>query len=159
MRPQDFVPTPLALGDAFVRDESTGLVYHRVENRVLYADTDRSGVVYHANYLRYFELGRASLMREVGYPYAAVEASGYVYPIVDLGIRFLKALVYDDPMWVNTRPSERNRVKVSFEYVITHAETGEQVCRGFTQHCATNTRGVPVAVDATTVKTWESFPQ
>ena len=53
--------------------------------RTLYADTDRSTVVYHANYLRYFEFGRASLMRDAAYPYREIEESGYVYPIIDLG--------------------------------------------------------------------------
>jgi acyl-CoA thioester hydrolase len=159
MRPPAFVPAALPENPAFVREEHSGLVYHRVEHRVLYADTDRSGVVYHANYLRYFELGRAALMREVGYPYAEVEDSGYVYPIVDLRIRYLQALHYDDPMWVHTRPADRDRVKVTFDYVITHQETGVQICRGYTQHCALNTRGVPVAVDDTTVKTWETFPR
>lgn len=159
MRPQEFHPVSIPAGAAYVRDEVSGDTYHRVENRVLYADTDRSGVVYHGNYLRYFELGRASLMREVGYPYAQVEQSGFVYPIVDLGIRYLLGLHYDDPMWIHSRPTDRDRVRVTFEYVITHGETGAQVCRGYTQHCALNTRGRPVAVDPVTVKTWESFPR
>ena len=92
MRPPRFSPTPLDSNDAFVRDAVSGEVYHRVETRVLYVETDRSGVVHHANYLRYFELGRGALMRELGYPYAAVEAAGYVYPIVDLGVRYLQPL-------------------------------------------------------------------
>jgi acyl-CoA thioester hydrolase len=57
--------------------------------RTLYADTDRSQVVYHANYLRYFEFGRASLMRDAAYPYREIEESGYVYPIISTGHRLL----------------------------------------------------------------------
>lgn len=159
MRPPAFSPQPLDGRPAFVRDAVTGLVYHRVAHRVLYADTDRSGVVYHANYLRYFELGRGSLMREVGYPYAEVEAAGFVYPVVDLGIRFLRALRYDDPLWVHTRPADRDRVRVTFEYVLTHQDDGEQICRGFTQHCALGAQGVPTAVDPITVRTWNDFPR
>ena len=96
-----------------------------VQTRILYADTDRSAVVYHANYLRYFEFGRASLMRDAAYPYKEIEESGYVYPIIDLGIQFYEPLYYDDPMWIHTRPAELERVKLRFDYVITHAETGE----------------------------------
>jgi len=63
MRPKPFVPE-LHDRPSYVRDQKTDLVWHRCELRTLYVDTDRSQVVYHANYLRYFELGRASLMRE-----------------------------------------------------------------------------------------------
>ncbi len=159
MRPEPFKPEASDEQAAFVRDSHGGLVWHRVFHRPLYADTDRSQVVYHANYLRYFELGRASLMREVGYPYREVEDSGYVYPIVNLGISYHHPLYYDDPMWVHTRPAKLEKVKILFDYVITNAETGRLVCRGFTEHCALNARGTVVAVDPKTVTMWESFPK
>ena len=161
MRPRPFLPESLAdhPGRGFVRDQTSGTVWHRVHHRVLYADTDRSGVVYHAHYLRYFELGRASLMREVGFPYREVEESGYVYPIVDLAIRYHTPLGYDSPMWVHTQPAQLERVRVTFEYTITHAESGALVCRGHTCHCALNAKGVPVAVDPRTVEMWKVFPR
>ncbi|MBM4319646.1 MAG: acyl-CoA thioesterase [Deltaproteobacteria bacterium] len=159
MRPQPFEPEPLAGDERFVRDGVGGLVWHRVFSRVLYADTDRSGVVYHANYLRYFELGRASLMRDVGYPYATVERNGHVYPIVDLGITFAWPLHYDDGLWVHTRPAELHKVRVTFDYLISAAADGKTICKGFTRHCALNRNGRPVAVDPLTVSMWESFPR
>ncbi len=158
MRPEPFAPRIYNGDERFVRDETTGWIYHRVFNRALYADTDRSGIVYHANYLRYFELGRASLMRDVGFPYAEIEDSGYVYPIVDLALKYFQPLVYDSPMWIHTRPADLERVRVKFEYVILHAETADLVCKGHTQHCALNAKGVPTAVDPITVKTWKTFP-
>ena len=159
MRPQPFDPEPHQGDERFVLDRSGGQVWHRVFHRVLYADTDRSQVVYHAHYLRYFEMGRAGLMRTVGFPYRAVEESGYVYPIVDLAVRFHQPLYYDDPMWVYTRPSERDRVTVRFEYVITHGETGAVLCVGHTRHCALGKTGLPTFVDEMTVKMWEQFPK
>lgn len=158
MRPKPFVPEQHDSDARFVRDRTTGQVYHRVFNRALYADTDRSGIVYHSNYLRYCELGRATLMRDVGFPYAEVEAAGYVYPIVDLALRYYQPLHYDSPMWIHTRPADLERVRVRFEYVIVHAETLALVCVGHTLHCALNAKGVPVAVDPITVKTWQTFP-
>jgi len=158
VRPQPFKPITHNGDERFVRDETSGLIYHRVFNRVLYADTDRSGIVYHANYLRYFELGRASLMRDVGFPYAQVEDSGYIYPIVDLGLKYYLPLVYDSPMWVHTRPAELERVRVKFDYVVVHADSQELVCKGYTLHCALNAKGKPTAVDPITVKTWQIFP-
>lgn len=159
MRPPPFTADPLPDDDNFVRERASQFVWHRVFHRPLYADTDRSQVVYHANYLRYFELGRASLMRAVGYPYNEVEKSGYVYPIIDLAVRFHKPLFYDDPMWVHTRPAERDRVKVLFEYIITNAESGIVLCSGHTRHCALGKSGHPTQIDEMTVRLWQEFPK
>jgi acyl-CoA thioester hydrolase len=126
---------------------------------VLYADTDRSQVVYHGNYLRYFELGRASLMRDAGYPYRAVEENGFIYPIIELGLKYISPLRYDDPIWVHTRPADLERVRLSFDYRITHQDSGALICTGTTRHCATNTAGVPVGIDAQTLHLWKTFPR
>jgi acyl-CoA thioester hydrolase len=158
MKPRPFRPETMGDDVRYVRDIEDGLCWHRCANRILYADTDRSAVVYHANYLRYFEYGRASLMRDTAFPYKEVEASGFVYPIIDLGIQFYEPLYYDDPLWIHTRPAELERVKLRFDYVITHAETGALVCRGFTKHCALNASGKPTAVDPKTVRLWKAFP-
>lgn len=70
MKPKPFVPEFLAPDSPYVRDLTTGVAWHRSTYRTLYADTDRSDVVYHANYLRYFEVGRATLMRDAAIPTA-----------------------------------------------------------------------------------------
>lgn len=158
MRPKPFRPESMNGDELYVRDRQTGLCWHRCRNRVLYADTDLSAVVYHANYLRYFEFGRASLMRDAAYPYKEIERSGYVYPIIDMGVQFYEPLRYDDPMLIHTRPAELGRVKLRFDYVITHAETEGLICRGFTQHCALKTSGKPTAIDPKTVQLWKTFP-
>ncbi len=158
MKPRPFRTEPQGDDERYVREAATGLIWHRCRMRTLYADTDRSTVVYHANYLRYFEFGRTSLMRDAAYPYREIEDSGYVYPIIDLGIQFHQPLHYDDPMWIHTRPAELQRVRLQFDYVITHAETEADVCRGYTRHCALNSRGIPVAVDPKTVQLWKTFP-
>ena len=160
MRAKPFDPRPL-VDDApdYVRDKTTGLVWHRCSGRPLYADTDRSQVVYHANYLRYFEFGRASLMRSSGFPYREVEAQGYVYPIVDMRVRFFRGLYYDEPMHIHTRPVNLERDKIQFDYLISHGENGEVICTGYTLHCALNKKGRPTAVDPHTLEMWGSFPE
>lgn len=158
VQPKPFKPEIFRQDGRYVKDRMTGFVWHRCQSRILYADTDRSSVVYHANYLRYFEFGRTSLMRDASYPYREIEESGYVYPIIDLGITFFRPLHYDDLIWVHTRPAELERVRLRFEYTITHAETGLLICRGFTKHCALNAAGMPVAVDPKTVQLWKTFP-
>jgi len=159
MKPRPFLPETLDGRRSYVRDRSGGRVWHRCATRVLYADTDRSQVVYHGNYLRYFEFGRASLMRDAGYPYKEVEASGFIYPIIEIGLKYVSPLRYDDPIWINTRPADLERVRLSFDYVITHQETGELICTGSTRHCATNTAGVPVGIDEQTLHLWKTFPR
>lgn len=158
MKPKPFMPEIYKDNEKFVRDQSTGLIWHRAQYRVLYADTDRSQVVYHSNYLRYFEFGRTSLMRDVAYSYKEIEESGYVYPIIDLGISFYQSLFYDDMMYIHTRPVNLERVRLQFDYVITHADKGFLVCTGYTKHCSANAGGRPVAVDQKTVHLWQTFP-
>jgi len=159
VKPKPFVAETMNGDHRYVRNQTDGTVWHRCEYRTLYADTDRSQVVYHANYLRYFEFGRASLMRDAAYPYREIEESGYVYPIIEIGVSYHSPLYYDDAMYIHTRPSDLERVRLRFEYVIVHKETGELVCQGFTRHCAVNESGVPVGVDAKTVHLWEIFPK
>ena len=158
MRPKPFRPEIFNNDQKFVRDGLTGLIWHCSTYRTLYADTDRSEVVYHSNYLRFFEFGRTSLMRDFGYPYKEIEASGFVYPIIDLKIGFYSPLYYDDLMHIHTRPTHLERVRLQFDYLITQAETNQIVCIGYTKHCALNSKGLPVAVDSKTVELWKSFP-
>jgi len=158
MKPKPFKPEIFNDDEHYARDQISGLIWHRAKHRTLYADTDRSQVVYHSNYLRYFEFGRTSLMRDAAYTYKAIEESGYVYPIIDLGINFYQSLYYDDLMYIYTRPVNLERVRLQFDYLITHAEKGHIVCVGFTKHCALSLSGKPVAVDPKTVHLWKSFP-
>ena len=159
MKPSPFVPVSVTGNDSYVRDAIEGLVWHRCSLRTLYADTDRSQVVYHANYLRYFEFGRASLMREAAYPYREIEESGYVYPVIEVGVSYFRPLYYDDNMWILTRPALLKRVWLRFDYVIIHEKSQEISCKGFTRHCAVNSKGTPVEVDKKTALLWENFPQ
>jgi acyl-CoA thioester hydrolase len=159
MRPKPFTPESVNGAEPFVRDKTGGQIWHRSTMRTLYADIDRSQIVYHANYLRYFEFGRATLMRETAYPYREVEESGFTYPIIATGLDYYRPLHYDDTMYIHTRPGQLERVKLQFDYVITHADSGDIVCTGFTRHCAINSAGVPVAIDPKTVHLWENFPK
>ena len=159
MRPKRFIPELLPEHPSHVRDKNSNKIWHRCEMRTLYVDTDRSQVVYHANYLRYFEFGRASLMREANYPYKKIEESGYIYPIIKTELNYYTPLYYDDLMLIHTRPAQLELVKLQFDYCITRAEDGEIICTGFTKHCAVNSDGIPVEIDDQTIKLWQQFPR
>ena len=159
MRPKPFAPQVLDGDRRFVRERHSGQVFHRCRQRVLYADTDRSQVVYHANYLRYFEFGRASLMRDSAYPYREIEESGYVYPIIKIAVDYYRPLHYDDAFWVFTRPADLERVRLQFDYAIVREADETLICRGITRHCAVNGAGTPVEVDPKTLQLWQNFPR
>ena len=158
MKPKPFKPEITDENAAYVKDQTTGLFWHRTSHRTLYADTDRSQVVYHANYLRFFEQGRAALMRDIAYAYREIEENGFVYPIIETKLNYFAPLFYDDLMWIHTRPAALERVKLRFDYVITSHTYDQIICKGYTRHCATNTRGIPVGVDEKTVRVWTQFP-
>ena len=159
MRLKLFRPETIpGLDSCYVCDAATSLVWHRSTGRALYVDTDRSQVVYHANYLRYFEIGRAELMRQAQYTYRQIEESGYIYPIIRTELNYYTPLYYDDLFHIHTRPARLELVKAQFDYLITRAADGEIICTGFTLHCATNSRGIPVEIDAKTIALWQGFP-
>jgi acyl-CoA thioester hydrolase len=159
VKPAPFVPKILDGDSRYIKNQTDGLVWHGCKYRTLYADTDRSQVVYHANYLRYFEFGRGSLMRDLAYPYREIEESGYVYPVIQIGVTYYTPLYYDDPICIHTRPAKLERVRLQFDYVITHEKNHEIVCIGFTRHCAVNASGIPVEVDKKTARLWKIFPK
>lgn len=159
MRPKLFLPEIIQKDPRYVRDQTDGRIWHRCANRTLYADTDRSQTVYHANYLRFFEMGRASLMRDANCTYREIEERGLIYPIIEVGITYHAPLYYDDAMWIHTRPGQLERVRIRFDYVITRAGEDDIVCKGFTRHCAVNPSGTPVAIDAHTLGIWTTFPK
>ena len=159
LKPDPFLPEILDGDKRYVRNKTDGHVWHICRHRTLYADTDRSQVVYHGNYLRYFEFGRASLMRDTAYPYREIEESGYVYPIIQISVTYYTPLYYDDSICIHTRPAELELVRIQFDYVITLEATQEIVCQGFTRHCAVNASGTPVGVDEKTIQLWKMFPK
>lgn len=80
--------------------------------RVRYQETDQMGVVYHANYLNWFELGRTELIRQLGIPYTEIEQSGLLLPVVHAEIDFRKPAKYDDIVSVYTRVKSYTRIRL-----------------------------------------------
>jgi len=91
---------------------------HRCHHRVLYGDTDAAAVVYNANYLRYFELGRTEFMRERICSYREIEAMGFVLPVIECHIRFKAPARYDDLLLIETTLTDLKKVTCTFSYRI-----------------------------------------
>ena len=98
-----------------------------VELRVRYAETDQMGVVYHANYLAWCEVGRTELLRQRGRTYAEIERGGVGLAVSDATLRFHAPARYDDLVRVTTTVSDIRSRSLSFDYVISNATTGAKL--------------------------------
>lgn len=117
---------------------------HRL--RVLYGDTDAAGIVYHANYLRYFEAARGEFLRSAGVSYATIEADGYVWPIVESWLRYRKPARYDDLLDVSVDVVEVGAASATLVYEVRRA--GELLCEGRTRIACTSRAGGVVRMPA-----------
>ena len=91
--------------------------------RVRYAETDQMGVVYHSNYIVYFEIGRTEAMRSLGSAYAALEERGLVLAITEVGAKYHAPARYDDVLTIRTWLRELSKARLRFEYEIWRAKS------------------------------------
>lgn len=131
---------------------------HRFELRVRYADTDPMGWTYYGHYLRWFEIGRAEMMRSLGRSYRSVEEhDGVLLPVLETRCRYLKGARYDDLVTIETGVLSVARASVRFGYRIELA--GETLALGFTEHCFMERSGRPVRPPEPLAKLLELAPR
>ncbi len=113
--------------------------------RVLYGDTDAGGVVYNANFLRYFEIGRTELMREHVCSYSEIEKLGFVLPVIECWARYKAPAFYDDLLIVETTIAEVNDLKCKFAYRVVRqgkdTDRPKLLVKGYTVHAAVTKKG------------------
>ena len=102
--------------------------------RVRYAETDQMGVVYHSNYLVWFEVGRVELIRSMGLDYKQMEAEGCGIAVVDVHVRYRAPARYDDELVVETRLLVARGAVIKFGYKVLRVEDGTLLCEGETVH-------------------------
>lgn len=118
------------------------------ELRVRYAETDQMGVVYHANYLVWCEIGRTDFIRELGKSYAELEREGVMLAVSEVGMRFLGSARYDDPIRVYTRLIDVRSRGMTFHYRIRRADTDAVLVQGTTALVSLTTDGRPTRLPA-----------
>ncbi|WP_238403121.1 acyl-CoA thioesterase [Paenibacillus mesophilus] len=136
--------------------------WHRHAVRVRYQETDRMGVVYHANYINWFEIGRTELIRDRGFPYSRIEEMGLYLPVVELESKFHQPAKYDDAIAIYTRISSFNALTVKFESQIRRRPDndmtfdraegialpeGDLLVSGMTRHVWLNREWKPARID------------
>ena len=103
--------------------------------RVRYAETDQMGVVYHANYFVWFELGRVELLRQLGFSYRDMEAQdGCGIAVIDARCRYKAPARYDDEVIVRTHLALLRESLIQFAYELVNAENGTLLAEGDTTH-------------------------
>jgi len=88
--------------------------------RVRYGETDQMGVVYHANYATYFEVGRTEWLRQYGITYKSMEDSGIILPVISLSINYKNSAKYDELLTVKTSIKKLPEVRIEFDYELVN---------------------------------------
>jgi acyl-CoA thioester hydrolase len=112
--------------------------------RVRYAETDRMGVVYYANYLVWFEVGRTEWLRQSGWSYSAMEREGGIQlPVIEAHCDYRQPARYDDEIDIDARATLLTPVRIRFDYTLTRAADAVRLAEGHTVHAAVDAQGRP----------------
>ena len=111
--------------------------------RVRYAETDKMGVVYYANYLVWFEVGRTDLLRESGWNYRDMEMEGFSLPVIEAQCAYLQSAKYDDELEVRTTGAMMSPVRLRFSYEVVRLADAATLATGTTVHATLGRNGRP----------------
>src|SRR4029077_4757343 len=111
--------------------------------RVRYAETDKMGIVYYANYFVWFEVGRTDLLRESGWNYREMESEGFALPVIEAHCTYRESAKYDDEIEVRTTGEALSAVRVQFAYEVVRAADGATLATGTTTHATLDRNGRP----------------
>jgi acyl-CoA thioester hydrolase len=109
---------------------------------VRYAETDMMGIVYHGSYLPWFEIGRTTLLKEIGLPYRQLEADGFRLPVLEVSAKYLRPAVYDDTLTIITTMREKPLLRIRLEYEVLRGD--ELLATGQSLHAFVDLKGKPV---------------
>jgi acyl-CoA thioester hydrolase len=120
---------------------NVGKIINVTSYRVIYGDTDQMGVVYYANYLRWFERGRSEFLRQIGLPYSTIEPQGFHFPVTEVSCRYANSARYDDVIRIETDLAELGRASLSFVYRISRESNNDLLATGRTKHACIDQAG------------------
>jgi acyl-CoA thioester hydrolase len=109
--------------------------------RVIYGDTDQMGVVYYANYLRWFEKGRSEFLRQIDLSYKTIEEQGLHFPVTEVSCRYFRSARYDDVITIATQLTSVGRATLNFDYTISREADGASLASGSTRHACVDADG------------------
>lgn len=112
--------------------------------RVIFGDTDQTGAVYYANYLRWFESARAALCRERGISGRQLTELGVMFPVAEVSCTYRRPTFYEDLVDVDIQVTELGQARIRFGYQLRRG--GELIAEGHTVHACVDARGKPVRI-------------
>ncbi|SDX19568.1 thioesterase family protein [Paenibacillus sp. CF384] len=113
--------------------DKENILWHLHPLRVRYQETDQMGVVFHGNYVTWFEIGRTELVRALGMTYETVEKQGLLLPVVDLDCSYVSPARYDNNVIICTRLEQFSPIRVSFRSEIRLVEDTDHISLGWFQ--------------------------
>ena len=116
--------------------------------RVRYAETDKMGIVYYANYLIWFEIARTDWLRTTGWTYRSMEADGYSLPVIEAHCEYKASARYDDEIEITTTARLLSPVRLAFDYVASRHGDGIALASGYTIHASLDRSGRPARLPA-----------
>lgn len=120
--------------------------------RVIYGDTDQMGVVYYANYFRYFEFSRSEFFRARGGNYTQMEKEGFGLPVVAAHCDYKRSAKYEDLLVVRVHLAELRRASLRFEYEVRRDGDELVLATGHTTHACVGPSGKPTGLPESVVK-------
>lgn len=132
---------------------------YETEIRVIYADTDAMGIVYHTNYIKWFEVGRNEYLRQKGYPYSRLEEEGVWLPVVSVTCEYKSPGKYDDILLIRAWVKELGAATVVMAYEILRKETGELLVTGTTKHGITSPELKPIRLKKVNLELWKRLSE
>lgn len=125
------------------------MIVSRTQVTVRYAETDMMGVVYHGSYLPWFEIGRTTLLKEMGLPYRKLEAEGFRLPVLEVTAKYFRPALYDDALTIVTTLREKPLLRIRLDYEVKRGD--ELLATGHTVHAFIDRDGKPVRPPASVV--------
>jgi acyl-CoA thioester hydrolase len=129
-----------------------------IEFRVRYAETDQMGIVYHANYLPWCEIGRTELIRRLWRSYAELEAAGVLLAVTEATLRYHASARYDELVRVDTTLDQVRSRGVSFRYDIFRVEDERRLVTARTELVAIDRAGTPVRLPPALMQAFRGHP-
>lgn len=112
-----------------------------IRDKVRFVETDMMGVVHHANYLRWFEMGRVAYLRACGISLGELMAADIIFPITEVQVKYKNSCTFDDDFEVQTTMSAFNKAKMDFSYKVICLRDGAVAVEGHTRNVFTDKEG------------------
>ncbi len=122
--------------------------------RVRYEETDQMGVAYHGNYYTWFEVGRSSFFRSLGYTYAQLEEEGIIMPVIESNCSYKIPAKYDEELLIRTKINQFRGARLEFEYQVIRKIDDKLLAKGKTMHAFVNKSLKPVNFKKQNPKIW-----